>query len=232
MVSRVKPGYDEFLRRVGRHPCLDDLVGIAHRLAALDLVDILHARHHLAPDRVLAIEEPGIVKANEELAVAGLGAGGARHRGRAAYMRLLVELGLQLLAGAAGAGALRAAGLRHEAVDHAMEHDAVVEAFTHEFLDARDVARRQIRPHLDGDGALRSFEDQCVFGGAHARLSWVGGEVLSGEDLRLRNWIANGRPAAAPAIASVNGIGVQRCNASITAIRYCSRSSSEASADS
>ena len=33
-------------------------------------------------------------------------------------------------------------------------------------------------------------------------------------------WMAKGRPATAPAIASVNGIGVQRCNASMAAIRY------------
>src|SRR3981189_3055483 len=52
-----------------------------------------------------------------------LRSGRARHRGRAAHMRLLVELGLELLAGTAGAGALRTSRLRHEAVDHAMEHD-------------------------------------------------------------------------------------------------------------
>src|SRR5665647_1616816 len=100
--------------RVQRHAGLDDLVGVLHRLAALDLVDVLHALGHLAPDRVLVVEEGSIVEADEELAVAGIRAGGARHRGGAAHMRLLVELGLQLLAGAAGAGALRTAGLRHE----------------------------------------------------------------------------------------------------------------------
>src|SRR6185295_12798627 len=108
----------EELTRVGRHPCLDDLVGIAHRFAALDLVDILHARRDLAPDRVLAVEERGVVEADEELAVAGIRARGAGHRGGAADMRFLVELGLQLLAGTAGAGALWAAGLRHETFDH------------------------------------------------------------------------------------------------------------------
>src|SRR3954468_22453100 len=107
--------------RVRRHPRLDDLVRILHRLAALDLVDVLHARRHLAPDRVLVVEEGRIVEADEELAVAGVRARGARHRGGAADMRFLVELGLQLLARSAGAGALRAAGLRHEAIDHAME---------------------------------------------------------------------------------------------------------------
>src|SRR6201747_1747297 len=107
---------------------LDDLVGVLHRLATLDLVDVFHARGDLAPHRVLVIEERGVVKADEELAVAGIRARGARHRGGATHMRFLVELSLELLAGTAGTGALRAAGLRHEALKHAMEHDAVVKA--------------------------------------------------------------------------------------------------------
>src|SRR6202166_822656 len=214
-------------RVVQRHARLDDLVRVLHRLAALDLVDVLHARRHLAPDRVLVVEEGGVVEADEELAVAGIRARGARHRGGAADMRLLVEFGLQLLAGAAGAGALRAAGLRHESVDYAVEHDAVVKAFAHQFLDPRDVTGRQIGPHFDGDRSLRGFQDQSIFGVSHALFSagWGGG-------LLLWNWTANGRPAMAPAILSVNGIGVQRCNASITAIRYCTRSLSVACSDS
>src|SRR3954464_2251542 len=120
--------------RVSGHMRLDDLVRILHRLAALDLVDVVHAVGHLAPDRVLAVEEGGVVEADEELAVAGIRARRARHRSGAAHMRLLVELGLELLAGTAGAGALRTSGLRHEAVDDAMEHDAVVKAFAHQFL--------------------------------------------------------------------------------------------------
>ena len=55
-----------------RHRRLDDLVGVLHRLAALDLVDVLHAFGDLAPDRVLVVEERGVVEADEELAVAGI----------------------------------------------------------------------------------------------------------------------------------------------------------------
>src|ERR1700692_3579711 len=180
------------------------------------------------PDRVLVVEEGGVVEADEELAVAGIRARGARHRGGAADMRLLVEFGLQLLAGAAGAGALRAAGLSHEALDHAVEHDAVVKSLAHQFLDARDVARGQIGPHLDGNRPLGGLEDQSIFGVSHALFSIAGG----GGFFRLWNGIANGRPATAPAMLSVNGIGVQRCNASITATRYCTRSLSVAASDS
>src|SRR4051794_8895040 len=229
MDARVKPAHDESKSgRVCGHPRGDDLVGILHRLAALDLVDVFHARGDLAPHRVLVVEEGSVIEADEELAVAGIRALRARHRGGAADMRLLVELGLELLAGAAGAGALRASGLCHKTVDHTMEHDAVVKALPHQFLDPRDMAGRKIGPHLDGDGALGGFEDQSVVVVSHALFSvgWGGG-------LRLgTNRIANGRPATAPPIASVNGIGVQRCNVSMTATRYSSRSLSEAFSDS
>jgi len=40
-------------------------------------------------------------------------------------MRLLVEFGLEFLSRPAGAGALRASGLRHESVDDAVEYDAL-----------------------------------------------------------------------------------------------------------
>src|SRR2546421_10922515 len=97
-------------------------------------------------------------------------------------MRLFVEFALQLLAGTAGAGALRTAGLSHEALDHAMEHDAIVKSFAHQFLDPRDMTRRKIGSHLDRHGPLRGFKDQSIFGVSHARFStgWGG-------DFRLRN---------------------------------------------
>src|SRR5258706_4408794 len=106
--------------RVGGQARFDDLVRVLHRLTPLDLVDVLHARRHLAPDRVLVVEERGVIEADEELAIGGIRAGGARHRGGAAYMRLVVELGLELLARTARAGALPTARLRHKTFPHSM----------------------------------------------------------------------------------------------------------------
>src|SRR5690242_1096239 len=117
---RITSRLSALLLGVGRHSRLDDLVGIANRLAALDLVDVLHALDDVAPGGVLVVEEGGVAEANEELAVAGIRVAGARHRDGAAHMRFLVELGLELLARAAGARAMGAAGLRHEAVDDAV----------------------------------------------------------------------------------------------------------------
>src|SRR5205814_7601674 len=131
------------------------------------------------------------------------------------------------LAGTAGAGAVRAAGLRHKTFDHAMEHDAIVKSLAHQFLDTGDVAGRQIGTHFDGDGTLGGFKDQSIFCISHALFS-------SGLGGRLRIWkrTAKGRPATAPPRLSLNGNGVQRCNVSITAIRYCTRSLSLACSDS
>src|ERR1700693_5441013 len=92
----------------------NDPVRIGHRLAALDLVDILHAFDDHSPDRVLAIEPRRLFEADEELAVAGIRTLRARHGYVTAHVLLLGELGLELPAGAAGAGTLGTAGLRHE----------------------------------------------------------------------------------------------------------------------
>src|SRR5208282_3802718 len=117
---------------VGRHLHADDLVGIGYRAAAgrarLDRVDEFHARGHLAENGVLAVEESRRREADEELAVAAVGALRARHADRAAQEMRLAELGRDVLARAAGAGAGGIAGLRHESRDDAVEDDAVVEA--------------------------------------------------------------------------------------------------------
>src|SRR6266404_3110021 len=150
---------------------LDDLVGVAYRLAALDLVDILHALGDFPPRRILAVEETGIVEADEELAVAGVRALGARHRDGATHMRLAIELGLELLAGAAGSGALGASGLRHESLDDAVKNHAVVEPIAHQLLDARHMPGREVGPHLDHHLALGRVEDQGIVARlAHSKL--------------------------------------------------------------
>jgi hypothetical protein len=77
---------------------------------------------------------------------------GAGHRADAAHVRLLAELGLDVrLVRTAAARARRIAALGHEARDHAVEDDAVIEALADQFLDALDVARRQVGTHLDRD---------------------------------------------------------------------------------
>ncbi len=67
-------------------------------------------------------------------------------------MRFSVELGFQVgLVAAAHAGAGRIAALRHETVDYAVEHHAVIEAFRCKFGNTLDVARCQVRAQLNDD---------------------------------------------------------------------------------
>src|SRR5215831_16045126 len=84
-----------------------DPVGILHGLTALDLVHVLHALDHLAPDGVLPVQERCIVEADEELAVGAVRVLCTRHGAHAAHVRFGVELrGKVWVTRSAGAGAL------------------------------------------------------------------------------------------------------------------------------
>jgi hypothetical protein len=45
-----------------------------------------------------------------------------------------------------------------------VEHDAVIGAFARQFLDAADMAGREVREQFDDDLALGRLHDQGVFG--------------------------------------------------------------------
>src|SRR5262249_54806085 len=111
---------------------------------------------------------------------------------------------------AAGAGAVRAAGLRHEALDDAVEYDPVVEALAHQRLDALDMLRREIGTQLDHDVALGGLQGQLVLVVCHGFSVFL---------LRRRSRIAMRKdlPATAPPIDSVKGMCAQRSIASATA---------------
>src|SRR5262249_16334348 len=128
----------------------------------------------------------------------------------AALVRCAVEFGLELLARSAHPGALRAARLRHEAIDDAMKYDPIVETLSHQFLDARHVAGRKVGPHLDDNPAFGGHENHRVFGR----------HCCSSPSVRSSmNRIAMGRPATAPPMASVNGIGAHLSSVAVIACR-------------
>src|SRR5262249_31493362 len=124
-----------------------------------------------------------------------------------------VELRLELLAGAAGAGAVGTAGLRHEPLDDTVKRDAIVEALAHQFLDACDMARGEVRPHQNHDLALGGLQRQRILGVRHGMFSACLSFRLS------MSRMVNGRPAIAFPSASVNGKGVQRLSILATAMR-------------
>ena len=70
---------------------------------------------------------------------------------------------LSFRAGTAGAGAVRATGLRHEAVDHAVKNNSVVKTVLHQFLDTRDMSRRKVGAHLDHDFTFGGLQRQRIF---------------------------------------------------------------------
>src|SRR3954470_6939045 len=123
-------------------------------LGRLDLVDDVHAVRHAAEDGVLAAEPWSLVGGDdEELRAVGVRAG-VGHRQRAADDLVLVELVLELVAGAAGARALRAAALEHEVLDHAVEDEAVVEAVRRELAEVLDRLRGVVVEELELDRAV------------------------------------------------------------------------------
>jgi hypothetical protein len=92
-------------------------------LDLVDRVDDVHPGRDLAEDGVLAVEpRAGIGGDDEELRAVRVRAG-VRHRESAALDLVVVELVLELVAGAARAGAGRVAALDHEVRDHAVEDD-------------------------------------------------------------------------------------------------------------
>src|SRR5262245_3601426 len=115
----------------------------------LELLERPHPLHHLAEDGVLAVEPGRRDESEEELAPVGAGSG-VRHREEPGLvvLHLGVELAGVLVAGAAGAAAEWIAALRHEAADHAMEGNAIVEAELRQVDRARDVHRRDLRQEL------------------------------------------------------------------------------------
>src|ERR1700721_1672124 len=138
---------------------LDDLVGIADRLAALDLIDVLHARNYLAPDRILAVEKGRVAEADEELRIGRIRTRGGGPLNGSAHRRLSGELGLEGgIFRPPRPGSLGTTGLGHESVDHAVKDDAVVESFGNQALDVRDMAWRKRRVHFDHNRALACLE--------------------------------------------------------------------------
>src|SRR5689334_4670804 len=134
---------------VGGDLHLDHLVRIGRWLALVDLVDDVHALHDVPDHGVLAVEERGVGKADEELRVGGIDAVAAPgHADHAALERRGGKLLLQhwIFRAAGAVEFFTVAGLRHEAVDDAVERHVVVEAVARELLDARGMPGREVGP--------------------------------------------------------------------------------------
>src|SRR5215471_2985971 len=131
-----------------------------HLVALLDAVDVLHAGHDAAEHRVLTVQVRCRAVADVELAAGRVRILTARHRQRPAHVLLLVELRLDLVAGAAGAIALRAAALDDEVRHDPMEVEAVVEPFLGQRDEVLDGLGRIFGVELESDlAALLERDD-------------------------------------------------------------------------
>src|SRR6266436_1833921 len=146
---------DQAMNLLGR---LDDLDRL-HLVALLDVVHDVHARGDLAEDGVLAVEEVGGGEGDVALAARGVGILAARHGHRAAHVLLLVELGLDLVAGPSRAVTLGIAALNYEVRLHAVEDQPVVEALLGEGDEVLDGFGRVVGEKLDLDDAALLHSD-------------------------------------------------------------------------
>ena len=146
-------------------PLDDDVVDRTIGAAGLHLFDRVHDVHPVgdaAEDRVLPVEPRARVGGDdEELAAVGVRAG-VRHRERAALDRVVVELVLEGVAGAARAGAGRVAALDHEVGDHTVEDHTAVEAVAGELAEILDRLRRLALEQLDLDRAVIGMQGRCA----------------------------------------------------------------------
>ena len=127
------------------------------------MVDDVLAFDGLAEDGVLLVEEARIVDADVELRARGVRVCRAGHRDRALDVRLVVELGGELVTGAAGSGALGAAALDHELRFDPVELEAVVEAGAGELDERRAVLLGIVRIETEDDVPFLGL-DACPSG--------------------------------------------------------------------
>ena len=160
---RLKLRYEAWPRLANRR--LADDAGICGWLAFWQRIDMLHAADNLAPDGILPVKECGVVETDEKLAVGGVRIIGPRHRANATHMRFGIEFLREIRLGrSAHAGAVGTAALRHEAGYDAVEFDAVVKAFTGQFLDPRDMIWGKIGAQFDDDIAAVEAEGEGFVG--------------------------------------------------------------------
>ena len=89
-------------------------------------------------------------------------------------LHVALALAPELVARAPGTGAEWAAALRHEALDHPMERQAVEVAQLRQVQEARHVHRRDVGKQLDDDGAFVGLHvDDIARAGFERESRWL-----------------------------------------------------------
>jgi hypothetical protein len=130
----------------------------------------------------LAVQRTALREHDEELRVRGIRVGRPRHAHRAAAEGLARELGGHVgQVRSTSPVALRIAGLSHEAVDHAVEDEPVVEAALSQRLDPLRVLGGDVGPKADRHPPVLGLEkDRVLRIGGRLRGSRTGERQAEG----------------------------------------------------
>src|SRR5712692_5585872 len=137
-----------------------------------ELVEHVVALDQLTEGGVLTVEKLRVSQADEKLAARGVRVLRTGHGNGAAAMRACVELGLDRVAGAAGAPARvrlwiarqRVPTLDHETLDDAVKGGPIVEAFFGEGLEIFDGFGRHVRPEAKDYVSVGGLDDGTFVG--------------------------------------------------------------------
>jgi hypothetical protein len=126
---------------------------------------------------VLAVEPRGLADGDDEELRAVRVRPGVGHGQRPAHDLVVVDLVLERVARAAGAGARRVAALDHEVADDPVEDHAVVEALAGELLEVGDGLRRVLVESsiAIGPSEVRMVAVEGKLRGLSQSNSWISG---------------------------------------------------------
>src|SRR5699024_9690293 len=131
----------------------------------LDGIDYIHtfydpSEHGIAPGLTgvgaLVVEKAVVFHVDEELCSSGVRSAGTRHGQRAAFIAqaIIGFVGDGIAGGFLPQVLVEAAALDHEAVNHAVEHRAIVMAFFYVGQEVFNACGSLLLEQLDGDGAM------------------------------------------------------------------------------
>ncbi len=168
-------------------------------VAALDLVNMLHAFNHGTHHGVLTVQKVAIGKHDEELRIGGIGVLRAGHAHRAAHERLVGKFGRQIRlrrpAHACAAGRetifhvaeLDIAGLGHEALDHPVKGNIVILAGIGKRLEPSGVVRCHVIGELDDHITSLERDGQLLGCRCKARKGQRESEKCCGDKTKRRH---------------------------------------------
>ncbi len=120
--------------------------------------------HDLAVGCILTVQVGVLSSADEKLRSSGIWIIRSGRRQNAQFVRHVVELGVDLVSGSAGALSVGATALDHEGLDDPVKNQIIVVADFGQGNKVFHVPRSLVRKERQSDGALTRFQLSGVFG--------------------------------------------------------------------